>query len=250
MLRSSSFRLALAPLALALTAGSAAAQTTHVVTLQGTTFTPADITIDVGDTVQWDWAAGLHNVVSGLPGAPDGIFSSGVPVLPPMSFSLTFDQAFLDANPVTGKRYDYTCVVHENFGMVGSVTIDVPASGVSRSAAGNPDSLVLVNPPQLGGVFQATQDLSLTGHALAAIVGYAGPLTFPLAGGQVLLVNVTDPGGELLGQPAVPGPVVLWNLSVPNDAALCGFELSVQGVHIGGVTPFALSNALDLVVGN
>ena len=243
----SPLRLSFALLALA--AAPVSAQTTHVVTLQGTTFTPSDITIDVGDTVQWDWVSGFHNVVSGN-GAADGIFTSGAPVGPPMSFSVTFDEAFLDANPVTGKRYDYFCQVHLGVGMTGSVTVDLPASGTSRNAGTNPDSLALVLPPQIGGAFLATQDLSLTGHSLAGIVAYAGPLTFPLAGGQTLLVDVTDPAGELFAQPLQAGPLVNWVLSVPNDPALCGFELSAQGVHVGGVTPFALSNALDLVVGS
>ena len=227
-----------------------AAQTTHVVTLQGTTFSPQDITIAVGDTVQWDWISGFHSVTSGLGGSADGIFTSGLPVPSPNTFSLTFDQAFLDANSVVGKRYDYFCDVHVSLGMVGSVTVDVPAGGVSRNAGSNPTSLTLVSPPVIGALFVATQDLSLTGHSLGGLVGFAGPLTFPLAGGQTILVDVTNPAGELLGQGLQAGPLVNWQLAVPSDPALCGFTLSVQGLHLGGVTPFALSNALDLTVGS
>ena len=81
-------------------AGRAQAQTTHFVDANSITFDPADLCIDVGDTVQWDWVTGVHNVESGVGGIPDGNFSSGAPVSPPESFSVTFDQAFLDANPM------------------------------------------------------------------------------------------------------------------------------------------------------
>ena len=72
-------RLSVAIAALALAAGYAHAQTTHVVTLQGTSFSPGDLTIQVGDSVQWDWISGLHNVESGVNGIHDGNFRSGDP---------------------------------------------------------------------------------------------------------------------------------------------------------------------------
>ncbi|MFT5291913.1 MAG: plastocyanin [Planctomycetota bacterium] len=226
------------------------AQTTHFVALNAASFSPASLTIDVGDTVQWDWVGGFHNVESGVGGVPDGIFTSGAPTTAATTFSVTFDQAFLDANPTSGKRYAYYCIVHVGLGMSGDIVVNIPASGTSRNAGANPASLVLVNPPQIGGNFVASQDLTTTGHSLAAIVAYASPLNFPLGGGQVILVNVLDPNGELFGQALQSGPVATWNLAVPSDPALCGFRISAQGIHIGGVQPFALSNALDLVVGN
>ena len=63
------------------------AQTTHMVTLSGASFSPADLTIDVGDTVRWVWVSEFHDVESGTSGAPvgDGKFTSGNPVSPPCS---------------------------------------------------------------------------------------------------------------------------------------------------------------------
>ena len=114
----------LAPLVLALAAGAAGAQTTHVVTLSGTTFSPRDLTIKIGDTVQWDWVSGLHNVESGVGGVHDGNFRSGnATSSTATTFDVTFDAAFLGAHPMAGNVYPYYCVVHEAFGMVGTVTV-------------------------------------------------------------------------------------------------------------------------------
>ena len=126
-----------------------------------------------------------------------------------------------------------------------------PASVTVRDAGTNPSSLSASSAPVLGQSFGLDVDLGgTTGHALGAVVGYAGGLTLPLAGGQTLLVDITDPAGELLGQALTPGPLASWSLGIPDDVSLCGFDVSVQGVHVGGVSPFALSNALDLVLGH
>ena len=65
--------------ALGLTPSSA--QTTHTVELVGVQFVPANLTIQLGDTVHWVWVSGLHNVESGVvenfTGTHDGNFRSG-----------------------------------------------------------------------------------------------------------------------------------------------------------------------------
>ncbi|MCZ6597499.1 MAG: hypothetical protein O7B99_07670, partial [Planctomycetota bacterium] len=65
-----------------LVAGGASAQVTHGVTVGPTfSFSPVDISIDVGDTVLWTWSGSFfHNVESGDGGVGDGIFDSGAPV--------------------------------------------------------------------------------------------------------------------------------------------------------------------------
>ena len=124
------------------------------------------------------------------------------------------------------------------------------ASATFRNAGSNPASYT-ATPPVLGAEFTGTVDLGGTsGHSLATLLGFATPLTFTLNGGQVLLVNFADPSGELLHQPVLPGPVAIFKALVPNDTSFCSFRLSTQALHIGGVQPFALSNAQDLVVGD
>ena len=65
-----------------------------------------------------------------------------------------------------------------------------------------------------------------------------------------MLVNVADPAGEQLGLALTAGPVALFHLSVPNDSALCGIAVYSQAIHVGGVSPFALSNAYDMTIGS
>lgn len=91
-------------------------------------FSPADIAIDIGDTVRWTWASTGHNVRSGLPGAPTNYFLSGAPAPAGTIFEFTFDQAFLNTNPEPGNLYPYHCEPHGIFGMVGSITV-VPEPG-------------------------------------------------------------------------------------------------------------------------
>ena len=45
-------------------AGSAVSQTLYVVTLTNNVFTPANLTVTVGDTVRWINEQGFHNVVA------------------------------------------------------------------------------------------------------------------------------------------------------------------------------------------
>ncbi len=113
-------------LALATLAGGAAAQTTHVVTLQSFSFDPVQLEIEVGDTVRWVWQVGLHNVESGFHGAYDGNFSSGPPQAAPNEFAVTFDQAYLDANPMEGGVYPYYCITHLFLLMYGRIVVNTP----------------------------------------------------------------------------------------------------------------------------
>lgn len=109
---------------LCVTAAAPAATTHDVDVGPSFSFTPADIVIEVGDTVHWTWISGLHSVESGVGGVHDGIFRSGDPTSTAgTTFDVTFDQAFVDAHPVAGDVYNYYCAVHFSFGMVGSVEV-------------------------------------------------------------------------------------------------------------------------------
>ncbi|MFT5288997.1 MAG: plastocyanin [Planctomycetota bacterium] len=249
-LRLMSLRLILPFLGSALLASAAAAQTTHFVSLSSVSFSPQDLVIDVGDTVQWDWVVGFHNVESGVNGSADGAFLSGAPVSPPATFSVTFDQTFLDANPRAGNYYEYYCVVHLP-GMTATVkvrTSDTTASASFRNDAGgtNPIAYTALNAPKPGASFDATVDTTFRpGTVGSFLVGYATPIEFSTTYG-VLLVNVADTSGVLLNEFGT-GPLVNFSVAVPAEPTLCGFSLSTQGVVFGGGV--TLTNAYDLVVG-
>ncbi|MEQ1894196.1 MAG: PQQ-binding-like beta-propeller repeat protein [Planctomycetota bacterium] len=118
-----------------------------------------------------------------------------------------------------------------------------PATATVRNAFLNPVSLSS-SLPILGSTWTATVDLTETGHTSAILVARTTPTAIPLGGGQAILC-----GGTRLYSASAGGPEAVFTNAIPNDLALCGFTLCVQAAHLGGVVPFALSNALDLVVG-
>lgn len=121
-------RLFTALASLCICAGSARADTITVNQF-GIAFSPQDVTIQAGDTVQWIWNGGGHTVTEGTDGTIDGNeafhsdLNSGVPLV-----SVTFDAGFLAANPRPGNVYDYFCEPHIGFGMVGTVTVEIPTA--------------------------------------------------------------------------------------------------------------------------
>ena len=99
----------------------AAASTTHVVHQVGFTFVPAEITVEPGDTVRWDWSEGLHTVTSGVPCIPDGVFFDS----PLDAGATTFGYVI----PADGTTFiPYFCIPHCGIGMTGTITIDVPSA--------------------------------------------------------------------------------------------------------------------------
>lgn len=98
---------------------------TFTVTATGFEFIPDTITINVGDTVQWNNVSGTHNVQScnigetGCTANSRETFTSGAPAPAPWTYSRTF--TLVGANP-------YTCSLHAAFGMIGTVNVTAPSS--------------------------------------------------------------------------------------------------------------------------
>ena len=89
---------------------------THIVTQEGLTFNPSDITIGAGDTIEWVWTGGSHTVTSGTN-------------LSDPEVGQLFDVPFTSSNQsvtytftIVGTQ-DYFCRPHLSFGMTGSVTV-------------------------------------------------------------------------------------------------------------------------------
>ncbi|HEX9252246.1 MAG TPA: T9SS type A sorting domain-containing protein [Ignavibacteriaceae bacterium] len=88
-------------------------QTTHDVSVGNFSFTPAQLTINVGDIVRWTNTGGLHNVV-----ADDNSFTSGAVSSSAWVYEHTFNSA--GTNP-------YYCSLHGGpggVGMSGVVTVE------------------------------------------------------------------------------------------------------------------------------
>lgn len=249
-------------------AASAEAAVFNVVTI-GNTYSPKNLTISVGDTVNWTWG-GFHNVVSGQGGAPDGIFNSG-PAVFGGSYSITFTQAFLDANPVPGNLYNYFCDVHVSFGMGGSIKVNAPPVGPTPYGCGiNPaGSLALsAGALKLGTVasFGVTNPLgSMPAGSLAFLAISAGsapgyPCGIPLPGFGMsapgalgeLLLNIS-PGILLptIGPAVWTGAPANFNVTIPNVAVLLGAQFFFQGAMYNvGNGHLGLTNGLQGKLGN
>ncbi|MEO0652081.1 MAG: plastocyanin/azurin family copper-binding protein [Planctomycetota bacterium] len=260
----------LLPAALLALAPSLAAQTTHDVFLFNTEFAPENVTIQVGDTVRWLWVGGFHNVVSGVGGAADGSFSSGNPSISAPPFSVTFDAAFLAANPMPGNVYDYYCVVHLP-GMTGTVTVETGAVGSFQPygsglnpdgsffaggfpAVGQTAEFTLFDPlssatgPGFGFLFVSTQPAP----------GFPSGIPIPgfnLAQGQPgeLLLSTLPPNPVIsLGPNAwAEGETVGFDVPIPTNPALSGLSVFVQGALVDPTLPepIGLTAGTEMVIG-
>ena len=85
-------------------------------------FSPANLTIAVGDTVRWVWGSGGHSVVSGTNGSANNKFCSPSNTgcdSPPLSNSgATYEHTFTQAG-----TFPYYCSVHFTLGMTGTIKV-------------------------------------------------------------------------------------------------------------------------------
>ena len=118
------------------------------------------------------------------------------------------------------------------------------ATTTYRNGGSNPASYSATD-PVLGALWTGSVDLTITGHSTALfLLGLApGQTAFP--NGQLLLVD----NPQILPLPSIPGPMPSWSVAVPSDTSLLGVTLYSQALLVNGVTPFALSNAIDLHLG-
>ena len=128
-------RIYLTLLALCICVSAIFAQTT--VTVQSNTFTPQDLTINVGETVLFDNINGFHNVdgtQTTFPSNPES-FGNGGAASAPWNYEHTFTIA---------GTYDYNCTPHAGLGMVGTITV---VGGATDDVV---ISEIMYNPPESG----------------------------------------------------------------------------------------------------
>jgi hypothetical protein len=133
----------------------------------GLKFTPQNVTIQVGDTVQWTWAASGHSTTSGVPGSPDGFWDSGV-----QNIGFIFSQTFNTAG-----IFNYFCMPHGACcGMVGSVTVTVPVDTVhiSRAQYTASRSQLTVNATDTNDTAILTVSVTSTGQILGTMQNGGG----------------------------------------------------------------------------
>src|SRR6185295_14432055 len=98
---------------------------THTVTVGdggALVFAPANLTIQVGDTVRWVWGSSGHSVVSGTDGNADNRFCSpsdtGCDNPPLSNRGTTYEHTFAQAG-----TFPYYCSVHFSLGMTGAINV-------------------------------------------------------------------------------------------------------------------------------
>jgi len=129
----------LAILLAALAAAGSATATTYTVTVapNGTfTFSPSSQTINVGDTVEWVWASGLHSSTSGAICIADNKWDSTL-LVNPSTFSVTFTAA---------GTYPYYCVLHCFFGMTGEIVVQEPTATPTATVTPTPTATTTTLP--------------------------------------------------------------------------------------------------------
>jgi hypothetical protein len=119
----------------------------------------------------------------------------------------------------------------------------VPLAETSVRNAGTNLAVYAATPPVLGGT--TTISVVAPGYSTAIVQGHAAAGSWPLARGNVLLVDTSSQRHfrTILALPS--GPV---SLPIPNTASLCGLVTYTQAILMGG-PPYALTNAIDMTLG-
>ena len=133
----------------------------------GLKFTPQNVTIQMGDTVQWVWAASGHSSTSGTPGHPDGMWDSGV-----QNLGFMFSQTF-----VTAGTFNYYCTPHGACcGMIGSVivTAAVDTVTITRAQYATATSQLSVQATDSNDTATLTVSVTSTGQVLGTMTNRGG----------------------------------------------------------------------------
>lgn len=181
-------------------AAGGSSQATAFVAVSDFMFAPNAVTINVGDSVQWDNMGGLHNVV-----ADDNSFTSGAPSSEPWSFTQPF--------PLPG-TYNYYCAVHGapgGVGMSGQVLVQGDARFRARLSGANElppvqtDATALAALRYSGGssmtLFMRISNIAnaTMGHIHCAPAGSNGPVGVTIftgmnfSGDRTVLRSITGP---------------------------------------------------------
>ena len=238
--KSRTLALVLPAIALGVLLAPLSAQTNHTVLQLNFDFSPNDLTIDVGDTVDFKWTSETHTVTEGLGPVPTGGEAFDQLINPANQiFSVTFDTKFLFTYPRVNDTYDYYCIPHLSFGQVGVVRVISPWSNDGFALAGAAGEPLLYGNGTLAAGTNA--EVVLENAAPNALVGlFISFASFPVPfkGGTLCTVPLDSltlfpigaTGGVTLADtiPAgIPSGVeMFWQYAIQDAAAPKGVALS------------------------
>ena len=137
--------------------------TTVTITNSGTTFTPASVTIQVGDTVKFQIGSS-HNAIEVSQATYDANGSTPLP-----GFSVEFGGGIV-AGLTAGTHY-YVCTPHASLGMKGKIIVN-PATGINNFSSGSDKIIIYPNPTTGKFVVQYEGSTSISGKQLPLIEVY------------------------------------------------------------------------------
>ncbi|MFO0980266.1 MAG: plastocyanin/azurin family copper-binding protein [Planctomycetota bacterium] len=205
------------------------------VTVSNFSFAPAEVTIDPGDTVTWQWSAGTHTITSGVASScatAGSLFDS------PSDFA---HQSFVFAFSNAGS-FPYFCRIHEAMGMTGIVKVRGLTFNGTPSQ-GNMVNFTVASLPSSDDGAKALVLLSVTGSSPGISLGGCVPVigvtldSVTLLGLSVAPVFTT---GVIVGgtasTPAFPFPSAPANLTVFAAAAVINFTTGAVGSVLPTIT--------------
>lgn len=238
MLRLPVLRFAL--LACVLFSGAVQAQTTHTVQQVLFTFVPADITIELGDTIDFVWTSQTHTVTEGLGPLPTGgeAFDEILNVPTPLA-SVLFDGKFVIENSRAGHFYNYYCIPHFSQAQLGTITVLSPWSNDGNALAGtNGEPLLYGNGPlTAGSPAELVLENALPNSLVALFISFSSTPS-PFKGGVLCTIPIAvqatfpiGPTGSVTLADTIPpglpsGTEVFWQYGIQDAGGPFGIALS------------------------
>ncbi|MGI8957433.1 MAG: PQQ-dependent sugar dehydrogenase [Chthoniobacterales bacterium] len=225
----------------------------------GDFFSPAAVTVEPGDEVEWDWDSSFHSTTSGTPGNPSGMWNSDVHQTG-YKFNFTFN---------TIGSFDYYCSVHGGCcSMVGTVNVVAgspspspsPSPSLSPSPSPSPSPSQTPLPPrlfkgpvrlelqQVAGGFNAPNDLTSVGDG-RLFVNQQGGLVRIVKNGILLATPFLDVSARLISTDGERGLLGLAFHPGYNDPSSPGFGkfYTYTSEPVAGLADFTVpkSSAFD-----
>ncbi len=237
-----------------LTIVAAPGGTTHVVEQVGLSFAPANITVEPGDTVRWEWSSGIHTVTSGSPCVGDGVFFHSALDGGTTSFSYVI--------PDDGTTFiPYFCLPHCAVGMTGSITVTFHFMQIEQVIGGvNGDTTaqaVQLRMRSLGQNLLAPSKIRIwdaAGLNPVELVDFAASVPSGAPGARVLVAsagfaNYTDPPVNpdfTMSNPMPPSYLAAGSITFESDiGGTVWWRLSWGGGSYMGPTTGSITNDPD-----
>lgn len=150
------------------------------------TFSPANVTINPGDIIRWQWVSGIHTTTSGAVGAPDGLWDAPID-----ASNTTFSRAF-NASGI----FPYHCVFH-GLSMNGTITVTGTSCTITGTSPVCPNTSGLTytaNPNPSTGSITYSWSISGNGSIVGSTTSQTVSVTSGDAGSFTLTMNGTRAG--------------------------------------------------------